>query len=160
MNRRSPQDLEERISTRDKRFLGLIESWLNAHGEIFVLFRYSHAAGNKDFEFFSSFTMFAERLLRLPPLTGVSVFRQRQLPIRGKITESFIAACLKDIPNGTEFLVLEVAPEKPDPHHIAGESHAELRKALEELRDHFVALWFQECTSATWPIPACPLRPG
>jgi hypothetical protein len=71
-------------SAIDPKFVDMLESWLRGLPEIFVLIRYSAAAGNKDFEFFSSFETLSKRLRQLPPSTSIIAFRQPQLPLRGK----------------------------------------------------------------------------
>jgi hypothetical protein len=135
---------EQHLSTKDKRFLGLLESWLESKPEILVLIRYSRAAGNKDFQFFSSFAVLSDRLSHLSPSTGVTAFGQRRLPVRGIVDEAFIVECLNKIPDRTEFLVLDIEPRttsgEPCPHHVAGESQMDLREALEELRGRRVAV--------------------
>lgn len=62
-------------SATDPTFLGTLETWLRAQPEILVLFRYSAAAGAKDFEFFSSFEALSSRIRRLPSSTFVTAFR-------------------------------------------------------------------------------------
>src|ERR1700751_3128475 len=47
-------------STTDKKFLNALESWLRDRSEIMILVRYSRAAGNKSFEFFTSFAALRE----------------------------------------------------------------------------------------------------
>jgi hypothetical protein len=94
-------------SAIDTKFLGTLESWLRDLPEILVLIRYSHAAGNQDFEFFSSFGTLSNRIRQLPPRTSIVAFRQPQLPWRGLVDECFIADCLSRIPDGSEFLVVE-----------------------------------------------------
>jgi hypothetical protein len=130
-------------SSTDKRFLATLDEWLRSQREILVLIRYSHAAGSKDFEFFSSFETLMEKLRSFPPRTCVIAFRQPQLPFRGVVDDSFITACLGGIPDGSEFLVadtiLRTAGRASWFHHGAGESHAELREELESLRGHTVA---------------------
>jgi hypothetical protein len=131
-------------SATDSRFLGTLESWLSSLPEMLVLIRYSAAAGNKDFEFLSSFETLSNRIRQLPPSTSVSAFRQPQLPLRGLVDEGFIASCLSVIRDGSEFLVLEMTRraygEKSWVHWEAGESHAELREALEHSRGTPVAV--------------------
>jgi hypothetical protein len=131
-------------STADANFLDKLESWLRARPEILVLIRYSHAAGNKDFELFSSFAALSNRIRQLPPSTSIVAFRTPQLPLRGVVTESFVASCTNHIPDGSEFLVLETTRrtygEESWFHWKAGESHAELREALEDSRNVPVAV--------------------
>jgi hypothetical protein len=60
------------------------------------------------------------------------------------VTETFVASCMRSIPDGSEFLVLEttrtVAGKASWFHWAAGNSRAELREALEESRDVPVAV--------------------
>lgn len=119
----------------DPKFLDTVESWFRGQPEILALIRYSHAAGNKEFEMFSSFHDFLERLQQLPHLACVIVFRQPQLPIRGVVDDAFIARCLQSISDGSEYVVTEtvrrVCGGMSWIHYGAGETHAELRDDLE-----------------------------
>jgi hypothetical protein len=132
------------ISAAAPRFLDTLENWLRDRPELLVLIRYSAAAGCKDFEFYSSFEALPDRIRRLPPITAITAFRQNQLPLRGTVTEDFIAACMRHIPDGSEFLVLETVARAYGQRSWlwwdAGESHAELREALEHSRDLPVAV--------------------
>ena len=131
-------------ASTDTEFLSTIEHWLRSQSEVLVLIRYSHAAGKKSFEFFSSPPALFERLRRLPPLTAVTVFRQPQLALRGIVDDGFIESCLFTIPEGSEFVVIETVPRTygrtSSFHHDAGETHAELREALEDSRGKPVAV--------------------
>jgi hypothetical protein len=131
-------------SATDPQFLGTLESWLRRLPEILILIRYSRAAGSKDFEFFSSFEALWNRIRQLPPDTSIIAFRQPQLPLRGVVDEDFVASCLIGVPDSLEFLVLETARraygEKSWFHWMAGETHAELREALEGSRGAPVAV--------------------
>jgi hypothetical protein len=131
-------------STTDKKFLNAVESWLRDRSEIMILVRYSRAAGNKSFEFFTSFAALRERLARLKAETSVTVFQKTQLPLRGCVDDEFIGKCLSLIPAGSEFLVLETDPRMATQqwlfHHEAGESLDELRQVLEEMRGRLVAV--------------------
>jgi hypothetical protein len=131
-------------STTDPKFLGTLESWFHSQPDILLLIRYSQAAGSKDFEFFSSFQSLANRIRELPPLTCVIAFRQTQLPLRGIVDDDLIASCLNSIPDGSEYLMLELGRRVYGRaswfRHRAGESHAELREELEESRRVAVAV--------------------
>jgi hypothetical protein len=141
------------VSTKDQGFLGKIDAWLRGQEEALVLFRYSHAAGSKDFELFSSFEELSMRLSQLPVRASVIVFKPPQLPLRGVVDDDFIGKCLSCIPNGSEYLVLETVRRAYGRmswfHHDAGTTHAELRSDLEELRGAPVAaglhpLWLED----------------
>jgi hypothetical protein len=97
-------------STTDKKFLKTIEDWLRGQSEIMILVRYSREAGNKSFEFFTSFAALRERLARLKAETSVTALREPQLPFRGRVDDEFISKCLGLIPTASEFLVLEIDP--------------------------------------------------
>jgi len=134
----------EPLSTTDPRFLATVESWFKTQPEILILIRYSHAAGSKDFEFFSAFTALRDRLRQLAASTSISAFRQHQLPMRGVVDDEFVAKCLNCIPDKTEFLLLETEPSTAGGHswfrHTGGESHAELREVLQESLGRRVAV--------------------
>jgi hypothetical protein len=126
------------VSTTDRAFLGTLETWLRNRTEILALIRYSHAGGSKDFELFTSFDTLSKRICELRPLTCITVFRQPQLPLRGVVDDNFIAACLSNIPDGSEYLVVETVRRVYGKaswfHHGTGESHAELLQELEDSR--------------------------
>jgi hypothetical protein len=130
-------------SATDQKFLGTLESWLRSLPEILVLIRYP-ASGNREFEFFSSFEVLSNRIRQLPPNTSVIAFRQRQLPLRGIVDDQFIASCLGCILDRAKFLVVETARRaygrKSWFHSAEGETHAELREALEGSRGVPVAV--------------------
>ena len=132
------------LSTSDKKFLNTLELWFREQPEILVIFRYSRAAGAKDFEFISTYKDLVQRLLRLPPSTNIIAFKQPQLPIRGVVDNAFIKKCATSIPQDSEFLLLEITPRTAGNtswfHHSAGESHDELRAALEDVRGRRVAV--------------------
>jgi hypothetical protein len=136
-----PQSVEYMSST-DARFLDTLEVWLRASPEILVLIRYSCAAGAKSFEFFDSFNALAQRINQLPPHTSVIAFRQPQLPLRGIVDGEFISRCLGTIRDGIEFLIVEKGRQRDEASWVyeAGESHSELREALEGSSGRAVAV--------------------
>jgi hypothetical protein len=131
-------------STTDKKFLKSLEDWLHGDSEVMILVRYTRAAGNKSFEFFTSFAVLKKRLAELRATTNVVAFRKPQLPLRGRIDDEVIGKCLSFIPAGSEFLVLETDPRMATQqwlfHHEAGESPDGLRQVLEGLRGRLVAV--------------------
>ena len=100
-------------SAADEAFLDSLESWLDSHGEVLILIRYSRAAGNKDFEFHTSFLSLRQRLRQLPSETCVTAFRTPQLQLRGIVNDAFIHKCLSSIPEGSEYAVVEMVPTTP-----------------------------------------------
>jgi len=130
-------------STTDTRFLGTLKSWLQSQSEISILVRYSHAGGNRELTFHKNFEDLTDRLAKLPPLTSVIAFRQPQLPLRGVVDDEYIAKCLKIIPDGAEYLVVDAMPRVAGKrswfHFGDGDSHRDLREELENLRNDAVA---------------------
>jgi len=67
-----------------------------------------------------------------------------QLTLRGIVDDGFIENCVRNIPEGSEFLVVETAQRTYGRaswiHDVAGETHAELREALEDSRGNAVAV--------------------
>lgn len=116
-------------------FLKTLENWLGSEGEVLVLIRLSRASGNKSFEFYTSFAVLKERLSQLPADACVTVFRNRQLPLRGIVDDQFIRKCLSTLQDGSEFAVVETDRTTAAPHSrfdfSAGTSHEELREDLE-----------------------------
>jgi hypothetical protein len=122
--------------------------------EILVLIRFSHAAGSKDFEFFSSHDLLCQKIFELPPLTSVFAFKQPQLPLRGIVDDDFILSCLRTIPDGSEYLLVEtqlrIYGRASWYHNIAGTSHSELTEDLNDSRGLPVAVgvyppWLEDC---------------
>ena len=129
--------------TTDPKFLGTLERWFRSQAEMLIMIRRSHAAGLKDFEFFTSFQTLSDRIRELQPLTSVIAFKGSQLPLRGVVDDSFIARCLREIPDGFEFLLVETVAQIDDPEWFRsewGDSHADLRDALESSRGMPVAI--------------------
>ena len=102
------------------------------------MIRFHASAGAKSFEFFRSLGTLEGRLQELRPRTCVIVFREPQLPLRGRVDEEFIRKALALVPDGEEFLVTALERTTIGPaswfHDAAGESHGEL---AEELRGNY-----------------------
>lgn len=129
-------------SSTDGAFLKTLDNWLGDKGEVLVLIRLSQAAGNKSFEFYTSFAVLEGRLGQLPAEACVTVFRNRQLPLRGIVDGQFIRECLSILQDGSEFAVVETARKAAVDSRFdfsAGTSQEELREALESRKGKPVA---------------------
>jgi hypothetical protein len=130
--------------TTDPKFLGTLESWFQSQPEILALIRIRCGAGAKDFEFFPSYEALKNRIRELSPGTCITVFKQPQLPLRGVVDDNFIAKCLSNIPDGSEYLIVEtkltIAGRASWFHYGSDVSHATLREDLEESRGIPVAV--------------------
>ena len=136
------------LSTKDKQFRSVVQQWLHEQGEILVLLRYSRAAGAKDWYFAEEPNQLLSMVDSLPSQTSVILFRDQQLPIRGVADQALIEAAKTLIPDGTEFLVLRLEPERIRTSESsaermltqAGESLTELREAIRDFHGHRVAI--------------------
>jgi len=128
----------------DHDFLRQIEGWLSTQEEILIQIRYRCGAGSQDWELFTSFQAFSDRLRELPPGAHITAFKKPQLPLRGVVDDKFIAECLSSIAEDAEYLAVETVKRVYGSmswfHHSAGEGHTELRGELEELRGCPVAV--------------------
>jgi hypothetical protein len=152
-------------STKDPAFLARTARWLAERHEVLALIRYSRAAGAKDFEFFDSVEAFQARLRDLPPQTCVTVFGERQLPLRGRVNDDFIQQALALIPDGTEFALVGLERVRHGESAwypmTAGETSVELCEELREWCGRLVAVgpyppWLadgDEVVSAVVPSP-------
>src|SRR5436309_543994 len=125
-------------SSTSAPFLSIVQAWIETAGEVLVLIRYHASAGAKEFEFFGVMSAFQGRLAALPPRTCITVFRDKQLPVRGAANPELASVALARIPDGEEWLAVTLRPTVLGKwswfHHAAGETHAELR---EELDSHY-----------------------
>lgn len=132
----------QKLKTTDPEFLAHVESCIDRHGEVLVLFRYPYAAGSKDYNFFHKIDEFMEAIRKLRSRTWVISYGEPQLPLRGVVDETFIDQALDLIPDGREYLILCIektvlnSPHFHSEYHddCAGETHEELRESLERFR--------------------------
>lgn len=123
-------------------FISRVANWIGASGEVLVVLRYLAAAGAKDFVLCRSTSDF-EQIVAIAPIgTDIEVFRDPQLPMRGRVTDEFIGCALRSILEGQEYLVicLTKTPGSRFGTNRMGDTHADLREALEELRNEEVAM--------------------
>lgn len=98
-------------------------------------------AGAKDFLFFNNEEGLRKRLMNAPSGTSVIVFRQKQLPIRGAVDAELVEAALMTVPDGEEFLVVDLDVSVLGYFHwTAGETRAELIKELTDRNGKRVAV--------------------
>ena len=127
------------ISALDPAFQQRIADWIETHGEVYVVLRYSAAAGNKDYYLIQSAADFRRITLKLPADTSVIVMLEPQLPLRGTVDASFVEHAVQALPDGQWWFLLP-NPTAHHSHSEVGETHQELRAALEEYRAQPVAL--------------------
>jgi hypothetical protein len=124
-------------------FIARVADWIGASGEVLVILRYLRAAGSKDYAFCHTIQEFESLVDAAPIGTDIEAFRRPQLPIRGIVTESFIAEALGAIADGMEYMV--VAQDRQSGSVLCsygrfGDDHEDLRGDLENLEGRAVAL--------------------
>ena len=126
-----------------ENFISTVGSWIDEQGEVFVVLRYLRTAGAKDYALCPSRGAFQTICERVPKGTDIVVFREPQLPVRGRVTEEFIRSASDAIPDGTEYMVVVLEPTAKSgiaPWGSMGESHADLRADLEEWSGNLAAV--------------------
>jgi hypothetical protein len=91
--------------TTGRIFLSTARRWIEANGEILMMIRYHAICGARAFEFLHSLETFERTLQDIPPRTCVIVFRDRQLPLRGRVDEGFIHRAREMMREGEDFLI-------------------------------------------------------
>lgn len=153
------------VSVNNPVFQSTVARWISETHEVLAMIRFHAAAGSKSFEFFDSFELFRGRLGQLPARACVTVFREQQLPLRGRVDRDFIRKAIATIPSGTEYLLvgleLTTIGNASCYYDFAGETHDELREALEGELGSLLAVgpyppWLEDnesVTSAVVPDP-------
>ena len=115
-----------------------------------LLLRYARAAGSKDFMFLLDGPAFRAKLKGLAADTNIIVWGDQQLPLLGRVDDTFIPAALELIPEGVEFLILCLEKTIYDfrPHHYlesfdnsSGETHAELKGSIAGVSESGCGCW-------------------
>ena len=128
-------------SALDKDFLGLVQRWTMANGEVFVVIRYPFAAGARDYLLVNSFDLYLKLLNSLVPMSDVHVFRQRQLLLRGVADDALLALALQEICDEVEWwMIMELSFNNPFVDLSEGLSRDEFRAEFEEYRGTIVAI--------------------
>ncbi|CAN5143459.1 hypothetical protein BH09PSE6_BH09PSE6_11450 [soil metagenome] len=97
------------VSTSDEAFLATVHRWIDASGEVLVLLELS-GSGEKEFVFCRDFPAFERQTRSLPAQSRVTVYRDRQLPLRGTVDDAYVQAALAQVPDGAEWLVTALRP--------------------------------------------------
>jgi hypothetical protein len=157
-------------SVFEQRFLNTVRQWFIEHHDVFVVARYSHMAGGREYFWFSDFAVWAECLKRFPPQTDLIVFRDNQFPVRGIVDERLILRALALIPDNTEAMVTDQLEPPNDRISVwACDTHRELIEALHDFAGNPAAIglyapWHEpdndRMISALVPLPDGTLKRG
>jgi len=113
------------------KFLETVGVWLDSRTEVFVVLRYLRAAGAKDYAFIKTRSEFAALVASVPNGTDIIVFRDLQLPLRGRVTAEFVARAKACVADGAEYLFVRMRPKKSGDLRLFGEM-GDLHATLEE----------------------------
>ena len=125
------------------QFLATVFRSLEPAGELFVMLRYLRAAGAKDYAFIDKPDAFRRLIDLCPTGTDIIVFKDRQLPFRGRVDDDFIRDVQTQIADGTEYLCVCMSLETPGDPRLSGDlgdSHGDLLEDLADLQGEFVAI--------------------
>ncbi len=123
-------------------FLDRVGDWIDRGGEVLIVLRYLCAAGAKDFTLCGSRAELKALVDWAAVGTDIEVFRDRQLPLRGKVSDQFIATILDAIPLGEEYLVVTLEKHSGRPVSrisLFGNDRKDLVDSIRELMGQEVA---------------------
>lgn len=124
-------------------FISRVNTWIAASGEVFVVLRYLRAAGAKDYALCRSADDFAALVDSAPIGTDIEVFRDSQLPLRGRVTPEFIVEILRRCEHNRDSEFMVVSLRRRDSSVLAAHSAfggaEDVRDALAELIGQEVA---------------------
>ena len=125
-----------------RAFLSQVFRWIDLSGEVLVILRYLHCAGSKDYALIRSWKGFEELVDICPEGTDIIVFRDAQLPMRGKADLDFVRRCMETLKRGEEYLIVNLSPLRPcDPRlHGVSDYLVTLEEALMEFMGCEVAV--------------------
>jgi hypothetical protein len=124
------------------RYLATVRQWIASTGEVLVIMRYLAAAGATDFALIRFAEDFDTLVDVCPEGTDIIVFRDKQLPLRGKVDMQFIQRAIELVPEAEDFLFVHLAPRSPTDPRCAGafDFHQNLMEELSEFPGEDVAL--------------------
>jgi hypothetical protein len=126
------------LAERDisSEFLRTAGEWIAQNGEVFVVLRYLHAAGAKDYAFVRSAAEFDDLIKVCPIGTNIEVFREPQLPLHGVVTPEFISRISEAVPGWGEYLYVLLEPRAPGDARLFGEIGGSSTELAEDLSHH------------------------
>jgi hypothetical protein len=141
---------ENLTSVYSEFFLARVQTWIAGNGEVFVVIRYSHRGGMRDYVIVNDNVAFAELLKRLPPKTEVIVMADKFLELRGIANEELLSRMNNQISPGKSYVLLELGAHDPlATKQVEFESPADIASDYEDFRGCFVA--FGE--TPAWHLP-------
>lgn len=116
-------------------YLSTVDQWVASSGEVLVILRYLGMAGAKDYVFVRSSPAFRQVVESAPTGTDIIVFKEQQLPLRGCVDDELVGIALNLVPDGTEYLVVNLVPYIEGGQRLSGRMGDSHRNLLEDLVD-------------------------
>src|SRR6266496_2017638 len=136
-------------SVFDPSFQQLVRDWLTANDELYIVVRYAYAGGARAYLFIRSFNQFQQLLTSLPPQADVLVFRQPQLPLRGRADDDLLQRALTTIPDDREWVLVRLDERLTvDLRPVFGDTHEELQAAIRGFWSQMIAVGLEPDWSA------------
>jgi hypothetical protein len=132
------------VPSRDvtSTYLSTVDQWIESSEEVLVVMRYLGMAGAKDYAFIRSSVVFRQLVDSVPIGTDIVVFKEHYLPLRGEVSDDLIQAALVLVPNGSEYLCVDLVPSANAEQRLSGrlgDTHLDLLEVLNNLKGHSVA---------------------
>jgi hypothetical protein len=112
--------------TTDTTFLETVRLWIAQRGEVLVMMCFHAMGGSKSFGFCRSSGEFDALLAKLAERTITIVFRERHLPLRGRVDDDFRLAARAHLEPGRDWLLVDLSSYQDE----LGDSLAELEEGL------------------------------
>ncbi|MDB5347100.1 MAG: hypothetical protein JWP89_5477 [Schlesneria sp.] len=123
-------------------YLSTVDQWIDSSEEVLVVLRYLGMAGAKDYAFIESPVAFRQLVDSVPIGTDIIVFKEHYLPLRGEVSDDLIQAALVLVPNGSEYLCVDLVPDTNVEQRLSGrlgDTHLDLLEDLNDCKGHPVA---------------------
>lgn len=122
--------------------LALLGDWLVETHELLVMINLRHSGGLSQTYIINSILDLRELLCAQTwPEIVVSIFREKQFPLRGRVTDLFIENALEMMADGKRYMIIKLRTY-PDPCAWVddGNSNQQMKESLEEQKDEFVGV--------------------
>jgi hypothetical protein len=132
----SPNSYQALLSEHN---IALLSDWLAETHELLVIIYFPHSAGLQDIYFVESLPELRKVLSEQTfPEIRISIFREKQFPLRGQVNNSFIEQALKSMADGKRYTIIKFR-KYPNPCEWVddSESSQQIKDALENLKDEF-----------------------
>jgi hypothetical protein len=123
--------------------LALLSDWLAQTGELYVDVDLPHSGGGSFSYFVQSMPSFRNLIAQQDwPEIEITVFRNKQFPLRGIVDDSFINQALQHIPDRQSYTILCLKDNYSHAYgyHDSGNRHESMKIQLEEVRGQDVVV--------------------